>query len=262
MKKFLFSLMATLIFVSPAFAHEFILKPVLPDAQPGSKGEKVIIQAQAAHKFMESEEMEPLKDVLINCIQLDLKKEKMPVKQDPANNCLIAEHDIKNSKSLLFIGHRLPQIWSDTTKDVQEGDRASLEAKGLKVLSVGKYEKFAKTLFNAQVDDRQNYNKIVNHPLEIELLTNPATVKAGGEMECRVLWQGKPLATEVSVGRDGFSQVDDEYVLKTESNAEGLAKFKVDSPGLWFIRVANTENLTDGSADKWAVRATYAFEIN
>lgn len=257
MKKFLFSAMATLMFASPALAHEFILKPVYSDNQD----EKVIIQVQAAHKFMESEEMEPLKDVVIECIQLDLKKEKMPLKQDPANNCLVSEHSANKDKSMMFIGHRRPQLWSETTKDVQEGDRASLEAKGFKVLKVGKYEKFAKTLFNATLEDRQNYNKIVGHPLEIELLTNPAQVKAGGEMECRVLWQGKPLATEVSVGRDGFSQEDEAYVLKTDSNAEGLAKFKVDTPGLWFIRVANTEKLTDKSADEWIVRATYTFEI-
>ena len=269
MKKVLFLVMAALIFASPAFAHEFILKPTFPEVKPGAQAdaqaaiddEKVIIQIQAAHKFMQSEEMEPLKDVVVNCIQLDFKKEKMKINQDPANNCLVTERKTKNAKSLLFIGHRLPQLWSETTKDVQEGDRASLEAKGFKVLKVGKYEKFAKTLVNANLEDRQNYNKVVNHPLEIVLLTNPAQVKVGEEIECHVLWQGKPLATEVSVGRDGFSQEDEGYVLKTESNAEGVAKFKVDSPGLWFIRVANTEKLNDGSADEWIVRATYVFEI-
>ena len=217
--------------------------------------ERLLVEAQAAHVFMVSEEMEPLKDVELAAL---IDSEQVPVElvEDPANNCLVGDVTALNGASL-FTGHRKPQIWSDTTDDVQEGDRETLEAKGYKVLSVGKYEKFAKLLLK---EDVNAYKKVLGDPLEIELLTNPATVKPGDEIVCRILWQGKPFKTEVSASFDGFSQEDDVYAVQTESTEDGIAKFKVEHPGLWFIRVGNTDENVD-DADKWVVRATYTFEI-
>lgn len=252
MKKFLFAGLALLLTSSPAFAHEFILKPVQDSG-------RLQVEAQAAHVFMVSEEAEPLKDVALFEVHKGLAKNPLKLLEDAAHNCLVAELPGLDA-TYIVEGHRKPQIWSDTTEDVLEGDRASLEAKGHKVLSVGKYEKFAKLLMNASENDTKIYNKVLGNPLEIELLSNPATVKAGGEIEFRILWQGKPLKTEVNASFDGFTKKEDTYAVQAASNAEGIAKFKVEQPGLWFIRVSVTENNVD-DADKWIVRAAYTFEI-
>ena len=40
-----------------------------------------------------------------------------------------------------------------------------------------------------------------------------------------------------------------------------MASFKVTKPGLWMLRTEVTEKLTDGSADKRNMRATYVFPV-
>ena len=258
MKKFLFALIGLFVFSQSAFAHEFILKP---SAASGEKNEIIKVQGQAAHIMMESEEMEPLQDMDLKLVSANGEEINITIKEDPATNSLLGEAALPSADPLLVVGHRKPQLWSETTQDYQAGDRKSLEAKGFKVLNVGKYEKFAKTLINSNAKDDKVYNKVLGQALEIELLTNPATVKAGGEIECKILAHGKPLATEVLATYDGFSKKEDDYAVKTESGADGIAKFTVDKPGLWMIRVGNSEKGTDAGIDTWVTRATYVFEI-
>ena len=245
--------LAALFASSPALAHEFILKPVQAE-------ERLLVEAQAAHVFMQSEEMEPLTDVDLFEVRLDMKKSPLSLQEDPANHCLVADLDASLTAPYLLLGHRKPQLWSDTTEDVQAGDRKTLEAQGFKVLGVGRYEKFAKLLMNASSDDGQHYNKVVGDPLEIVLLSNPADVHPGGEIECKILWQGEPVWTEVKASYDSFSEAEDTYAVNIESDFDGIARFKVDKPGIWFIRVGRDAE-GDGTVDKWLVRATYTFEI-
>ena len=120
---------------------------------------------------------------------------------------------------------------------------------------------FAKTLLHAAPGDKDVFGAVVGDPLEIVLVTNPADITAGGTIACRVLRDGKPLATEVKAGYDGFSAKEDEYAVQTTSDSAGLAQFVVPKAGLWFIRVAVTEKLSGADADKVNLRATYAFEV-
>ena len=160
----------------------------------------------------------------------------------------------------LLVGHRLPQVWSDTTEGVLEGDRKTLEAQGKKVLKVGKYEKFAKTLINPSADDTL-YKKALGQDLEIVLLTNPADVKPGGEIKAEVLLNGKPVKAPLSLTYDGYSKEMDTYMIKVETGADGMATLKVVRPGLWMLRTEYTESLSGGDADKRNMRATYVFPV-
>ena len=237
-----------------AFAHEFILKPV-------QKDEKQWIEIQAAHVFMLSDEMEPLQDVELSAVQKDVQAAPLTITENPDAKALQAERPATEA-ACLILGHRKPQLWSDTTEDVLAGDRKTLEAQGYKVLATGKYEKFAKLLLNADPADTALYNLVAGSPLEIVLLSNPAALKPGDKVRCQVLWQGKPLQTEVRASYDGFTSKEDIYAITVESNAEGLAEFTVDQPGIWFIQTANTQETENGAdADKWIVRATYTFEV-
>jgi uncharacterized GH25 family protein len=242
-----------LLITTATSAHEFILKPV-----PVADG-KVVVEAVASHAFMTSDEAEAVKDVDVVLMQ---GGEKSPValRENTVGKFLQGEA-VPGKGPALLLGHRTPQLWSDTTKDVQPGNRKELEAKGFHVLSVGRYEKFAKTLLHATPGDKDVFGAVVGHPLEIVLVTNPADVTAGGTIQCRVLRDGKPVATEVKAGYDGFSAKEDEYAVQTASDSAGSAKFVVSKAGVWFIRVAVTEKLSGADADKVNLRATYAFEV-
>lgn len=156
----------------------------------------------------------------------------------------------------MIVGHRLPQIWSDTTEGVLEGGRKD-PAKGKKVLKVGKYEKFAKTMLNPAANDGL-YKKVLGHDLEIVLLTNPADIKAGDDIKAEVLLNGKSVKAPLGLTYDGYSAEQDAYMAKAETGADGMASFKVTKPGLW-IAYRSYRKLTDGSADKRNMRATYVF---
>lgn len=163
----------------------------------------------------------------------------------------------EGGSAYLLLGHRKPQLWSDTTDDVQAGGRQELEERGYKVLSVGRYEKFAKLLLKqgAGAESACLFEQIV-------LLNEPAVLKPGDKLSCRVLWQGKPLQTEVKAGRDGFSPEADTYTASVKSNAEGIAEFPIEQSGIWFIRAGHTESVNDASGvDKWVVRVTYTFAV-
>ena len=148
-----------------ASAHEFIVKP---DKTQAAKGESVGVQAQAAHVFMISEEAEPVETVVVELIQGNAK-EPVKLAEDAKVKALVGKAALPADGPAMIVGHRLPQTWSDTTEGVLEGGRKDLEAKGKKVLKVGKYEKFAKTMLNPAANDGL-YKKVLGHDLEICLL--------------------------------------------------------------------------------------------
>ena len=143
--------------------------------------------------------------------------------------------------------------------EISVPDRGDLP-KGKKVLKVGKYEKFAKTMLNPSANDGL-YKKVLGHDLEIVLLTNPADIKAGDDIKAEVLLNGTPVKAPLGLTYDGYSAEQDAYMAKAETGADGMASFKVTKPGLWMLRTEVTEKLTDGSADKRNMRATYVFPV-
>ena len=239
-----------------ASAHEFIVKP---DKTQAAKGENVGVQAQAAHVFMISEEAEPVETVVVELIQVNAK-EPVKLAEDAKAKALVGKAALPADGPAMIVGHRLPQTWSDTTEGVLEGGRKDLEAKGKKVIKVGKYEKFAKTMLNPAANDGL-YKKVLGHDLEIVLLTNPADIKAGDDIKAEVLLNGKPVKAPLGLTYDGYSAEQDAYMAKAETGADGMASFKVTKPGLWMLRTEVTEKLTDGSADKRNMRATYVFPV-
>ena len=213
-----------------ASAHEFIVKP---DKTQAAKGENVGVQAQAAHVFMISEEAEPVETVVVELIQVNAK-EPVKLAEDAKAKALVGKAALPADGPAMIVGHRLPQTWSDTTEGVLEGGRKDLEAKDKKVLG---------------------------HDLEIVLLTNPADIKAGDDIKAEVLLNGKPVKAPLGLTYDGYSAEQDAYMAKAETGADGMASFKVTKPGLWMLRTEVTEKLTDGSADKRNMRATYVFPV-
>ncbi len=237
-----------------AFAHEFIVKP---DAAAAAKGESVGVQVQAAHVFMVSEEAESVRDVKLQMRQGETVTD---VALSPEGTYLFGTATLAKDGPALLSATRLPQLWSDTTEGVLAGDRAALEAQGKKVLSVGRYEKFAKALINAAAADTL-YKEALGQPLEIILLDNPANIRPGDAIRCRVLYRGKPLAATVSAVYDGYSKDADVYASETKTDANGEAAIVMTKPGLWMLRAAMTGPVADGGADKADMRATYVFAI-
>lgn len=259
MQKKLFATACTLGFlamVGTLHAHELIAKP---DKTRINKGENISVQVQAAHVFMVSEEAENPAITTLYLLQNN-KRVDMPLTEDKKLLTLVGKTALPEAGPALLVAHRQPEIWSDTTEGVLEGNRQQLEAAGKKVIQVGQYEKFAKSLLNAHSKDELFKTKL-NQPLEIILLTNPADLKNGGEVKAQVLLNGKPVATSLKATRDGYSTEGDAYITGADTNADGTATLKLDKAGLWMLRAEHSDTTKNATTDMRNLRAVYVFEV-
>ena len=144
-----------------ASAHEFIVRNPTKRRPPRVKA--WACRRRRRTYSVISEEAEPVDTVVVELIQGNAKQ---PVKlaEDAKVKALVGKAALPADGPAMIVGHRLPQIWSDTTEGVLEGGRKDLEAKGKKVLKVGKYEKFAKTVLNPAANDGL-YKKVLGHDL-------------------------------------------------------------------------------------------------
>ena len=148
-------------------------------------------------------------------------------------------------------------FWTVTT----HGGKA-VSKKGLTgVIKSGKYEKFSKTLLPVG-GKTEGFDRVVGQQLEIMPVTDPATLHPGDEMKVRVLFEGKPLATPIYAGYDGFSKHQNTYAYYTEDcDDDGTASVAITAPGLWMVRVQHkvheptTCTTTTSCARSWSSRS-------
>ena len=252
-KIFLFALMSCLVCLSSVLAHEFIIKPVSMSVEPGAS---VPFSIVSAHVFMVSEEMEPadkveasmIKDDTVTSIKLSSNPTLMT--QDGVALCQKPGYSI-------ISGHRKGMIYTKTTQGYKKGSK-----KGIKnaVSTSKKYEKFCKALIKAgKADD--GYGKIINDKLEIVPLTDPADVQINSEMEFKIIYDGKPLSTEVLATYDGFSTNPNTYAYLTKCDNQGVAKVKITHPGTWMVRVQTESEQAGQDCDVHVMRAILVFEV-
>lgn len=240
-----------------AFAHEFIAKP---DTTQVRKGDSLRVEAQASHIFMASEEAEDPDSVRLELWQGDVKA-PVALAEDKTAHSLAGHVTVPGDGPAMLVGYRLPQIWSDTTEGVLEGDRKLLEAQGKKVLKVGRYEKFAKTVLNP-ASNSDVYKQNVGQTLEVLLLTNPADISGKGDIKVQVLHNGKPVQTSVGLSHDGYSKEEDTYLESRDTDAQGMVTFHITKPALWMVRAALTAPVKDTpGVDKENLRAVYVFPV-
>ncbi len=129
------------------------------------------------------------------------------------------------------------------------------------------YTRFLKTLVQegnpTTATANTLYKRRIGQKLEILLENDPSQLNASsGELTVKVLFEGNPLAgAKVSACRRA---ADDQppHVLTATTSAKGLAKFKLDQPGLWLVRTVTMRATGAGpKADAaWeSFWATYTF---
>ncbi len=241
--------------MSSAHAHEFLMKP---DRFTVKKGEAVPVHAMASHVFMVSEEMEALSNVEASAKQGNTVT-PLKLTENAKGLQLETSFSPATDTPAWLIGHRLGQVWSMTTRGMQEGTRQALEAKGMTVKSSTRYEKFTKTYLNASAGDKR-FAEPVGQKLEIVPLTNPAAAKAGSEMQFKVLYDGKPLSTAIWATYDGFSKRENTYAYYTEADAQGILHVKITAPGVWMVRAAHTVKVEGGDVEAHEMRTVMMFE--
>ncbi|MCK5098120.1 MAG: DUF4198 domain-containing protein, partial [Desulfobacteraceae bacterium] len=81
-------------------------------------------------------------------------------------------------------------------------------------------------------------------------------------MEFKILYDDKPLSTEVFATYDGFTATPNTYAYFTECNDKGIAKVKITHPGTWMIRVQKKIEQATKDYDIHVMRAVLVFKVN
>lgn len=239
------------LLVSPALAHEFIVKPGKGAAKPG---ESITVSVLSAHVFMVSEELEDAANVKVRAVDASGSRE-VQLKADQKTLAYEGRAGFAKPGYGLLLGHRLPEVWTKTPGGMQKGPKSAFP--GATVSNV--YEKFAKTLVLVGAPD-EAWKKPVGQKLEIVPLEAPAGYRAGREAAFQVLYDGKPLSTEVFATYDGCTKTPNSFAWYTEGDDKGVARVKFAKPGLWMVRVQHKAPGKDGISEH-VMRSVLVFEV-
>jgi len=233
-------------------AHEFILKPVQMNPSPD---QTVPFSVVSAHVFMVSEEMEPVDQVSVR-LHSEGKPGEIALSENPTLMTLDGIAEIPSEGTHILAGHRKGMIWTQTTQGWKQAGKKGLTG----VISSGLYEKFCKTLITAGTSD-DGYQTVLDQTLEIVPVENPAELRTGDETVFQILYDGKPISTEVLATYDGFSSRPGTYAYFTESDAEGMAHVQIDHPGTWMVRAEHKMDDPTEDYDTHVLRSVLVFDV-
>jgi len=232
-------------------AHELIVKPEAMTVQTGAELRVAVV---STHVFMISQELEAAKNVKVG-FYADGKRADIAVRPNDKTLTYDGTLTAPTSGTFIITGARLPQIWATTSEGLKQVTGRTPGAS-----DPYQIENFAKALVNVTAADN-GFSTVIGDALEIEPLTNPASIRPGDEMTVKVLFRGKPLATNIYATYDGFSKEKDTYAYYTEGQTDGTAKVKFTHTGLWMVRVQHAVPEQTADYARYVARAVLLFEI-
>ena len=232
----------TLPLVSTIQAHEFIIKPA---ALRVNAGDKVPFSVLSTHVFMSGEELLSVKTVKASLLEGN-ESADLPLKENNILQTLDGTATVHTKGTAMIAGHLLEPVETLTAQDTGKAQRA-------------RFEKFSKTLIVVEASDR-NYEKVLGHRLEIVPTTDSTAARIGDELVFRILFDGKPLQTNVFATYDGFSRYYNTYAYATESR-DGIARVKITHPGAWLVRVERRMAVAEKDYDLHVLKAILVFPV-
>lgn len=239
----------SLLSVVPATAHEILLQPM-------TEGGAMKMMVESTHVFVKAEELEDVANLKAMLVT-PAGAQDVPLAQ--AGELSLAADVPAPQGPAWFVAHRLPLVFSNTP----DGFKPGTKAENPTAIFTNRYEKFSKALVDGS--DPAFVMKPLGHVLELVPMSNPADLKAGDELQVQVLYNGAPVAAEVTATFAGFSDTPMTFAYATETGDEygtpGVAKVKVWQPGYWYVRVAHEAEDPADDVDTHVLRAILSFEV-
>jgi uncharacterized GH25 family protein len=240
---------ATLPGANAATAHEILLVPSTADG-------KLTVAIESTHVFVKAEELEDAATMEATLVT-PAGRAAMPIA--PIGALTLAATADAPATAGYAVVHRLGLVYSNTPDGFKPGTRAE----NPDAIFTNRYEKFSKALVGAS--DASFATTPLGHVLELVPLTNPADLKAGDELQVQVLYNGQPIAAEVTATFAGFSETPMTFAYATETGDEygqpGIASIKVWEPGYWYVRVAHDADDPANDVDTHVLRAILSFAV-
>lgn len=122
------------------------------------------------------------------------------------------------------------------------------------------YSKHVKAVLQVGGARTDNFDAVLNYPVEIVAKKNPYSLKVGGEMEAQCLKDGKPIANQsVIAGGEARGSISPEIHLRAD--ADGVVRFKLKAAGKWYVKFINMTAVNDPNINYESKWATLTFEI-
>ena len=247
-------LLALTLVGAPLAAHEFLVKIASPNPKAG--GEVVAFLLNTHIIIGPSEEITSLDEVEV-MVRRGGENTLLRLIEDAASLATKAVGNNPTDQPSWLVAHRKPQLWSQTTEGMLQGDKDSLPDK--RVLFTDKYEKFTKVLLNAAPADNE-YSVAIGHLLELIPEMNPAGVRPGQEFRVKALLAGKATQAEFLAVRDGVRDGERSHDMKTVAAGPDGFSFTIDQPGFWVV-IAKVTIPGEGGVRSHHINAALEFEI-
>ncbi|MFQ5790536.1 MAG: DUF4198 domain-containing protein [Acidobacteriota bacterium] len=129
-----------------------------------------------------------------------------------------------------------------------------------------RYSKHVKAIF--QVGERRSgaYRHLLGYPVEFVPGENPYRLKAGDHFEVVLLRDGEAVPNHlVYASYEGFHGQGDgdrhREAVKTRTNADGVARFELKEPGMWYVRTIHMVRVDEPDVDYESNWATLTFQV-
>jgi len=238
-----------LVFPGYLLGHDFIVKPSRTMA---AEGESLTTAVLLTELYIRPDRVLPESSVELHVVAGG-KKTAIPLKASEEAMALLGSVKAPTSRTFILSGHRLASVRSGA-------NRKGTSQPGGGAAGPVKSENFSKALINVSARDN-GYAALSGDRLEIVPVTNPALVKAGGEMAVRILFDGRPVKTNLLATYDGFSAEPHKVAHQLESGADGTAKFSLNSPGLWMVRAAHSLEEPADTHSRYSATAVLIFSV-
>jgi uncharacterized GH25 family protein len=255
---------AALVVVPAALAHDYWLEPETYSAAPG---DTVTVRLHVGEDFTSQEER-PFQKKMTAKSQLHSAKQVQDLAGEDGKTPLAKVKLPAAGGHLVALERGVATITLDADKFnkylEEEGQDAVLEQrrKAGEDKSPGRerYTRYLKALVQAGDAHDDVFKMVLGQRLEIVPQAGPATLEAGGVLPVRVLFEGKPLAgAKVSAHHRTRDKV---VTLTATTSKEGLAEFKLEQAGPWLVRLVHVRRCEKCDDADWeSFWAAYTFAL-
>ncbi len=122
------------------------------------------------------------------------------------------------------------------------------------------YSKHVRAVFQVGGARSDAYRMPLGYAVEIIPQQNPYNLRAGQTLELLCTLEGRPIFNQfVLAGRETRGRMSREISARTDAN--GIARFKVDRAGKWYVKMIHMTPMTGGDISYESKWATLTFEI-
>jgi uncharacterized GH25 family protein len=242
--------------------HDFFL---LPEAFFLHKGDKLSLHLIEGDQFVKSREVGFQSGKGLSCFLMTGKKKTDLTSLARDSGAILVNYPIETvGQHLLSVttgvdhSNYSRDAYSDFLNLLGYDKLADKVKNGSQFRVKEKYARYMKTLFSVENDDGNEYSKVLGEASEIVLKDNPYKRRYGEDLNCQLLFNGKPAKDEQitlyikSLSGNVYNQ---NYV----SDDKGNFTITMSREGIYMLRNVHVEPTADKDADYVSWWTTYTF---